>query len=94
VYSSGIPGNGGNSISSLPSGGPTMMMPGIQGIVTPILTIPGSTGSVATLQSGAGVPSAGLCTTSKGGSLYFRTDGTTTTSFYVCDGATGTWTAK
>src|SRR6266403_3671718 len=46
------------------------------------------------VQSGAGAPSAGLCTTSKGGSLYLRTDGTTTTSLYVCDGATGTWTAK
>lgn len=51
-------------------------------------------GDRAITQSGAGAPSAGLCTTSKGGSLYLRTDGTTTTTFYVCDGATGTWTAK
>lgn len=44
--------------------------------------------------TGAGAPSAGACTTSTGGFLYTRTDGTTTTSLYVCDGATGTWTAK
>src|SRR6266850_578174 len=75
-------------------GGPTMLLPGNQGIVAPQFLVPSPAGAVATIQSGAGVPSAGLCTTSKGGSLYFRTDGTTTTSLYVCDGATGTWTAK
>src|SRR5579872_5510572 len=44
--------------------------------------------------SGAGVPAAGTCVVAKGGSLYSRTDGTTTTSLYVCDNATGVWTAK
>lgn len=52
------------------------------------------TGDRAITQSGAGAPSAGLCTTSKGGSMYLRTDGTTTTTLYVCDGSSGTWTAK
>jgi hypothetical protein len=54
---------------------------------------PSSTGNV-TWTSGAGAPAAGNCTTAKGGSLYSRTDGTTTTTLYVCDGATGVWTAK
>lgn len=44
--------------------------------------------------SGTGAPAGGLCTTAMGGSIYNRTDGTTTTSLYVCDGSTGTWTAK
>lgn len=47
-----------------------------------------------TWSAGAGVPSAGTCTTAQGGSIYSRTDGTTTTSLYVCDNATGVWTAK
>jgi hypothetical protein len=51
-------------------------------------------GDRATITSGAGAPSAGLCTTSTGGKLYLRTDGTTTTTLYVCDGSTGTWTPK
>jgi hypothetical protein len=58
---------------------------------------PGSVGiggANVTWGTGAGVPSAGTCTTSKGGSLFSRTDGTTTTSLYVCDGTTGVWTAK
>lgn len=43
---------------------------------------------------GAGVPSAGTCTSANGGSLYTRTDGGTTTTLYVCDNSTHTWTAK
>lgn len=39
VISSGTPGSGGTSWSNLPSGGPTMMMPGVQGMVTPTLFI-------------------------------------------------------
>jgi hypothetical protein len=51
-------------------------------------------GDRATVTSAAGAPAVGLCTTSTGGKIYLRTDGTTTTTLYVCDGATGTWTAK
>lgn len=47
-----------------------------------------------TWTSGAGVPSAGSCTAVNGGSLYSRTDGTTTTTLYVCDNSTHVWTAK
>lgn len=43
---------------------------------------------------GAGVPSGASCTTANGGSLYSRNDGTIVTSLYVCDNATGVWTAK
>jgi hypothetical protein len=44
--------------------------------------------------SGKGAPPAGSCNKDKGGSLYTRTDGTPTTTLYVCDGSTGTWLAK
>ncbi len=44
--------------------------------------------------SGAGVPSAGSCVAANGGSLYSRTDGTPTTTLYVCDNSTHVWTAK
>lgn len=44
--------------------------------------------------SGSGVPSAGTCNAANGGSLYSRTDGTTTTTLYVCDNSTHVWTAK
>jgi len=44
--------------------------------------------------SGKGPPPAGGCSRGKGGSLYTRTDGTPTTTLYVCDGSTGTWLAK
>lgn len=76
------------SNTTVQAGGPTIL--NSNGLFAPKLQI----GTAATTQSGAGAPAAGLCTTSTGGSLYLRTDGTTTTSFYVCDGATGTWTAK
>ena len=44
--------------------------------------------------SGKGAPPAAACARGKGGSLYTRTDGTPTTTLYVCDGSTGTWLAK
>lgn len=44
--------------------------------------------------SGKGAPAAAKCTRDNGGSLYTRTDGGPTTTLYVCDGSTGTWTAK
>lgn len=44
--------------------------------------------------SGKGVPAAANCTRDKGGSLYTRTDGGPTTTLYVCDGSTGTWSVK
>jgi hypothetical protein len=44
--------------------------------------------------SGKGTPPATECARGKGGSLYTRTDGTPTTTLYVCDGSTGTWLAK
>jgi len=44
--------------------------------------------------SGKGVPAAASCTRDKGGSLYTRTNGGPTTTLYVCDGSTGTWSAK
>lgn len=47
-----------------------------------------------TWSAGAGVPSAGTCTAANGGALYSRTDGTATTTLYVCDNSTHTWTAK
>jgi hypothetical protein len=75
-------------------GGPTMLLPGNQGVVAPQYAVASPSGVTPTIKSGAGAPSAGLCTTSTGGSIYLRTDGTTTTTLYVCDGATGTWTAK
>jgi hypothetical protein len=85
---------GSPNLNPTPLGGPTMLLPGNQGMVAPQYAVSSAIGHLATIQSGAGAPSAGLCTTSVGGSLYFRTDGTTTTTLYVCDGATGTWTAK
>jgi len=78
----------GQGAPSIAAGGPA----GLHGSLVWGQTI--QVGDRALTQSGVGAPSAGLCTTSKGGSLYLRTDGTTTTTFYVCDGATGTWTAK
>jgi len=75
-------------------GGPTMLLPGNQGVVAPQYLVSGSSGVAAAIVSGLGAPTGGLCTTSTGGKIYLRTDGTTTTSFYVCDGATGAWTAK
>lgn len=63
----------------------------MQGKVTaPIFAISAN----VTWTAGAGIPSGGSCTTAKGGSLYSRTDGDTTHSLYVCDNATGVWTAK
>jgi len=71
-----------------------MLLPGNQGVVAPQYLVSGSSGVAAAIVSGLGAPTGGLCTTSTGGKIYLRTDGTTTTSFYVCDGATGAWTAK
>jgi len=75
-------------------GGPSMLLPGNQGMVAPQYLVSTPTGLTVPIIGGAGAPAGGLCTTSTGGKLYLRTDGTTTTSLYVCDGATGTWTAK
>ena len=53
-----------------------------------------STVANVTWTSGSGVPSAGSCTAANGGSLFTRTDGGTTTTLYVCDNSTHTWTPK
>jgi len=78
----------GQSTPNVAAGGPA----GIHGGLVWAQTV--QVGDRATITSGAGAPSAGLCTTVTGGKLYLRTDGTTTTTLYLCDGATGTWTAK
>lgn len=44
--------------------------------------------------AGRGAPSEAACTRAKAGSLYTRTDGGSGTALYVCEGSTGTWTAK
>ncbi len=44
--------------------------------------------------AGSGAPSPNSCTRAKAGSLYTRTDAGSGATFYVCDGNTGTWTAK
>lgn len=44
--------------------------------------------------TGAGVPATNTCTAANGGSLYSRTDGSTTTTLYVCDNSTHTWSPK
>ncbi len=59
-------------------------------VVTPIVALSAN----ITWTAGAGVPSAGSCTAANGGSLFSRTDGTPTTTLYVCDNSTHTWTAK
>lgn len=59
-------------------------------VVTPTLALSAN----ISWTSGAGVPSAGSCLAANGGSLYSRTDGTTTTTLYVCDNSTHVWTAK
>jgi hypothetical protein len=51
-------------------------------------------GTVLFQISGVGAPAAGLCTAASGGSTYLRTDGSTSTTLYVCDNATHVWTAK
>jgi hypothetical protein len=56
------------------------------------ITITGGTLLLNT--SGVGAPAANLCVAGAGGSTYKRTDGTPTTTLYICDGSTHTWTAK
>lgn len=92
VWSSGS--TGAPTSNGVPLGGPTMLLPGNQGIAAPQYLVASPTGAVAAIISGAGAPAGGLCTTSTGGKIYLRTDGTTTTTLYVCDGATGTWSPK
>jgi hypothetical protein len=44
--------------------------------------------------AGPGAPPTSACVRSKAGSLYTRTNGGPAATLYVCDGNTGTWTAK
>jgi hypothetical protein len=78
----------GGPFPQLASGGPAGMHANL--VWAQIMQV----GDRATITSGAGAPSGGACTTSTGGKIYLRTDGTTTTTLYVCDGAAGSWTAK
>jgi len=87
-FSDTLANPGGNPGPNQAAGGPA----GIRGSL--IWSQQNQIGDRAIVQAGSGSPSAGLCTTSKGGSLYLRTDGTTITTLYVCDGTSGVWTAK
>ena len=48
VLTSGTPGAGGNSISTVPASGPTAILPGVQGIATPALLLEGPTTGAVT----------------------------------------------
>jgi hypothetical protein len=88
TFTDTLAGPAGNPAGTLAAGGPA----GMHGSTLWGQTV--QVGDRAAITSSAGAPPAGLCTTTTGGQIYLRTDGTTTTTLYVCDGSSGSWTAK
>ena len=87
VYTTGTPGLGGIVEASVPSGGPTMMMPGVQGIATPALVLPGATGLAATVTSPA-LPANSTATVILTGITFANLGTPANGNFYYCPDCT------